>query len=111
MFRVAVVSLGRRSQHYTIPYILQNNTHWQLEAVCDPSSLMIEKYKVAFPQISHISSFEDISSIISSKPIDYAYIAVPHYQGPTIVKQLLSSKIHIIKEKPATITAIKLKTF
>ena len=111
MLRVAVVGLGRRSQRHAIPYFLHDNTRWQLEAVCDPSSLTIEKFKDTFPCIPSVPAFADVSSMISSKFLDCAYVAVPHYQSSTIVNQFLSSKIHVMKEKPAAMTAIELKLF
>ena len=110
MLRVAVVGLGRRSQRHAIPYFLHDNTRWHLEAVCDSSGLAIEKFKVAFPSISSVPTFADVSSLISSKSIDCAYVAVPHYQSPAIVKKLLSSKLHVIREEPAAMTAIELKS-
>ena len=111
MLRVAVVGLGRRSQRHAIPYFLHDNTRWQLEAVCDSSSSTVEKFKDTFPCISSIPTFADVSSMISSKSVDCAYVAVPHYQSSTIVNQLLSSKIHVMKEKPAAMTATELKSF
>ena len=111
MLRVAVVGLGRRSQGHAIPYFLYDNTCWQLEAVCDSSSSTIDEFKDAFPCSSSVPTFADLSSMISSKSIDCAYVAVPHYQSSAIVNQLLSSKIHVLKEKPAAMTAIELKLF
>ena len=111
MLRVAVVGLGRRSQRHAIPYFLHDNTRWQLEAVCDPSSLMVEKFKDTFSCIPSVPTFVDVSSMISSKSLDCAYVAVPHHQSSTIVNQLLSSKAHVMKEKPAAMTAVELKLF
>lgn len=111
MLRVAVVGLGRRSQRHATPYFLHDNTRWHLEALCDSSSLTIEKFRNAFPCISSIPTFADVSSMISSKSLDCAYVAVPHYQSSTIVKQLLSAQIHVMKEKPAAMTATELKLF
>lgn len=111
MLRVAVVGLGRRSQRHAIPYFLHDNTRWQLEAVCDSSSLTTEKFKDTFPRISSVPTFTDVSSMISSKSFDCAYVAVPHYQSSTIVNQFLSSKIHVMKEKPAAMTAKELRLF
>ena len=106
-----MVGLGRRSQGHAIPYFLFDNTRWQLEAVCDSSSSTIEEFKDAFPYSSSVPTFADVSSMISSKSINCAYVAVPHYQSSAIVNQLLSSKIHVLKEKPAAMTAIELKLF
>ena len=111
MLRVAVVGLGRRSQHRAIPYFLHDNTRWQLEAVCDSSSSATEKFKGKFPCITSVPSFADVSSMISSKSLDCAYVAIPHYQSSTTIKQLLSSKIHVMKEKPAALTAVELRLF
>ena len=111
MLRVAVVGLGQRSQRHAIPYFLHDHTRWQLDAVCDSSSSAIEELKDKFPSISSISTFTDISSMISSKSLDCAYVAVPHYQSSTIVNQFLSAKIHVVKEKPAAMTADELKLF
>ena len=111
MLRVAVVGLGRRSQRHAIPYFLHDNTRWQLEAVCDSSSLTTEKFKDKFACISSVPTFTDVSSMISSKSFDCAYVAVPHYHSSTIVNQFLSSKIHVLKEKPAAMTAKELKLF
>ncbi|KAI2622466.1 DegT/DnrJ/EryC1/StrS aminotransferase family-domain-containing protein [Hypoxylon sp. NC1633] len=49
--------------------------------------------------------------MVSSRSIDCAYVALPHFQSSDIVKKLLSSKIHVIKEKPAAMTAAELETF
>ena len=111
MLRVAVVGLGRCSQRHAIPYFLHDNTRWQLDAVCDSSSLTVEKFKDTFPSISSVPTFTDVSSMISSKSLDYAYVAVPHYQSSTMVNQFLSAKIHVMKEKPAATTAKELKLF
>ena len=110
MLRVAVVGLGRRSQTLAIPYFLHDNTRWQLQAVCDPSSSTIKGFKVAFPSSSSVPTFADISSMISSTSIDCAYVAVPHYQSSAIVDQFLSSKIHVMKQEPADMSRMELKS-
>ena len=49
--------------------------------------------------------------MISSTSVDCAYVAVPHYQGAAVLQQLLASKIHVLKEKPAAMSALELESF
>ena len=111
MLRVAIVGLGRRSQHHAIPYFLHDHTRWQLEAVCDTSSLAIDKFIDTFPSLSSVPTFTDVSLMISSKSLDCVYVAVPHDQSSIIVSHFLSSKIHVMKEKPAAMNAKELELF
>jgi predicted dehydrogenase len=111
MLQVAVVGLGRRSQRHAVPYFTQENASWQLAAVCDSSNSTTERFKSTFPGFFHVPSFADVSSMISSTSVDCAYVAVPHYQSAAIVQKLLASKIHVLKEKPAAMTAVELESF
>ena len=111
MLRIAIVGLGRRSQHHAVPYFLHDDTRWQIEAVCDTSSLTIDKFKDTFPSLSSVPTFTDVSSMVSSKSLDCAYVAVPHDQSSIVVNHLLSSKIHVMKEKPAAMDTKELELF
>jgi predicted dehydrogenase len=110
LLQVAVIGLGRRSLRHAIPYFAQETTSWQLAAVCDPFKSTTEKFKGAFPAFSHVLSFPDVSSMISLAFFDCAYVAVPHYQSAAIVRELLASKINVLKEKPAAMTAVELES-
>ncbi|KAJ8070695.1 hypothetical protein OCU04_001066 [Sclerotinia nivalis] len=109
MLRVAIVGLGRRSLRCAIPYILSDKT-LQLEAVCDFSNSTIKRFKEEFPDAFQIPSFVSVSTMITSRSIDCAYVAVPHYMCADIVKKLLASKIHVLREKPAAMTALELES-
>ena len=111
MLRIAVVGLGRRCSRHAIPYLLQNSSRWRLAALCDASSSTIERFRETFPDLGHVPSFVDLHSMISAASVDCAYIAVPHYQSASIVQQLLASKIHVLKEKPAAMNSTQLKEF
>jgi predicted dehydrogenase len=108
MLRVAVVGLGKRSQRYAIPYFLRDNT-LQLAAVCDSSKSTTERFKSKFADALQVPSFANVSAMIASSSIDCAYVAVPHYLCADIVQKLLASKIHVLREKPAAMTALELK--
>jgi predicted dehydrogenase len=105
MLRVAVIGLGERSQRYAIPHFL-NDDILQLAAFCDVSKSATERIKSNYPDVP---SFTNVSTMIAATSIDCAYVAVPHYQGREIVQQLLASRIHVLREKPAAMSALELE--
>lgn len=105
--RIAVIGLGRRSLRYALPCITRQDKLWHLAAVCDPSDSARAAFSNSSETAHLIPSYSQVASMISTEivRIDCAYVAVPHAQGYAVSQVLLEANIHVLREKPAAMSA------
>lgn len=103
IWRFAVVGLGNRSLSCYVPILLGKIT-WKLVSVCDINQSSIkdfsEKYCTADNKINVYESYHDLIKELVLYPIDLVIISVYHNAYLEIVKEFLSRKINVLKEKP-----------
>ncbi|KAL9611162.1 MAG: hypothetical protein Q9167_004184 [Letrouitia subvulpina] len=104
---IAVVGLGKRALKKALGAIVGKPEQWQLVAATDPIESARELFQSQFKGVPVFSSVEELlewNGRTAQHPIQAVYVAVPHHCYPHIVPNLLSARLHLLKEKPAAIT-------
>lgn len=73
----------------------------RLAAVADTSSVLLERATSLDPSIA---GFADVEEMIRSGKIDALLIATPHFSHTTIGIQALEAGLHVLVEKPLSVT-------
>ena len=114
---IALVGLGRRTLRKALDAIARKPQHWQLITAADPD----EKARILFQsQYPDIPAFQSVQEMLDwnthtrndvFQPVIAAYVAVPHHCYACVVPDLLSARIHLLKEKPAALTLQELSLY
>ncbi|KAL8696598.1 MAG: hypothetical protein Q9224_002711 [Gallowayella concinna] len=112
--KIAIVGLGTRTFKKALGAIINNPEHWQLVAAADP----VKSQRTLFEsRIPNVPVFHDVDQMLAWNNVDYqditprieaVYVAVPHHCYADIIPQLLTARLHILKEKPAATSAEEL---
>lgn len=97
---IAVIGLGARGLKFCEAVSNERVYAGKLVAVCDPTVTKLqdklEKYNV--------KHYDDVDMMLKHQPIDVAIVALPHHAYLDIIKKLAEHKVHIIKEKPFSVS-------
>ncbi len=72
----------------------------ELTAICDTAPERLEWAEKTFSG-KNITLFDDAETMMHSGQIDAVYIAVPHYDHPTLAIKAFEAGLHVMIEKPA----------
>lgn len=72
----------------------------QITAICDTNPERREWAEKTFADMN-VKVFADAEELMASGLVDAVYIAVPHYDHPTLAKLAFKYKLHVMIEKPA----------
>ena len=98
MYKVAMIGWGMSAKTFHLPYI-EANEAFQLAAIVTTQQ---EACKTRYPNVAPLASIEDV---IARGDIDMAVVATPNAMHFKQCMQLLSAGIHVVVDKPATLTA------
>jgi len=99
--RIGVVGAGWWSTYTHIPGLLENRNA-ELVAVCDTNEAVRTRVLEAF---AGLKMYEDLSAMLSDESLDGVVIAVPHKAHHAVAAQCLDRGLHVMLEKPMTLTA------
>lgn len=98
--RVALIGLGRQGTKIHLP-LISNHPDLQLNAVVDIDSSRVKNVSQRF----RVPGFASVEAMLSAKTgIDFAIVATSHNSHAGIVEKLAKSGVHILKEKPVTLS-------
>lgn len=98
MLRVGIVGCGNIfTMHATSCHHLENAT---LVGVCDIKKDRADKAAEKY----HVPAYYDYRDLIDPKKIDAVHICVPHYLHPIISRYALEQGVHVLCEKPMSIS-------
>ncbi|KAL9040307.1 MAG: hypothetical protein Q9214_004540 [Letrouitia sp. 1 TL-2023] len=109
--RIAVVGLGERILKKALGAIVSKPEYWQLVAATDPiegARAVFQSQYTDVPVFSSVEKMLEWNDQTAQHPIQVVYVAVPHHCYPLVVSNLLSARLHLLKEKPAAITSEEL---
>lgn len=72
----------------------------EVAAICDTNPERRQWAEKAF-EGKNVPVFADAEELMASGLVDAVYIAVPHYDHPTLAKLAFKHKLHVMIEKPA----------
>jgi len=98
--QVGVIGLGHQSLEDHIPAI-QSSRDIELVGVVEVDDKKLKSFLAENKGIKGYKNFEDL---FSNHDLDFVVVAVPHYLHYEIVKKAIQNKIHVLKEKPLTIS-------
>lgn len=96
----AVIGLGEGFRHIKA---YQENSNYQLTAICDPRPEQIERRKREYQLPSDIFSCEDYREIVKRKNIDVVSVCSPDYFHAEQSIACLEAGKHVLCEKPMTL--------
>lgn len=114
---IAIVGLGKRTIKKALGTIINNPDLWLLVAATDPKESAREYFRSQLPSVPVFESVQGMLEWNKSEGhdrpfyIEAAYIAVPHHCYALVVPDLLSARIHLLKEKPAAMTPAELTLY
>ena len=102
--RVGIIGLGNQGSYYANRLFaagaIQNGV---ITAMCDINKAKIENMKTKFTDET-VTYFEDYKQMLDSGLCDAVLIETPHYLHPEIAMECFKRNIHVICEKPFTLT-------
>ena len=114
---IAIVGLGARTFKRALGAIINDPEHWQLVAAIDPIDSRRAQLQTQIPTVPVFQSVDDMlawqhadSQDIPPR-VEAVYVAVPHHCYARIIPNLLSARIHVLKEKPAAMTPQELQLY
>lgn len=98
MLKVGIVGCGNIfTMHATSAHHLQNA---QLVGVCDIKKDRADKAAAKY----NVKAYYDYKDLIKKELIDVVHVCVPHYLHPIISRYALEQGVHVLCEKPMSIT-------
>ncbi len=99
--RIGVVGAGWWSTYTHMPG-LHDNPNAELAAYCDPSAEARARASAAFPGPA---AYDDLDAMLAAADLDGAVVAVPHAAHHEAAAKCLDAGLHVMLEKPMTLTA------
>ena len=99
--RIGVVGAGWWSTYTHIPGLLEN-PNAELVAVCDTNEAARIRVVEAF---AGLKVYEDLFAMLADESLDGVVVAVPHRAHHAVSAQCLNRGLHVMLEKPMTLTA------
>jgi predicted dehydrogenase len=99
--RIAVVGTGWWSTSTHIPGLL-DNPHAELIAICDTNEDRLSKAAEAFPGPA---TYTDVHELLRQEDLDGIIVAVVHSAHHSVAAACLDAGLHVMLEKPMTLTA------
>lgn len=103
--KVGIIGLGHQSLEDHLPAIFVS-ADAELIAVADVD---VEKLKSFSNDHKDIHTYQQFNDLFKSERLDFVIIAVPHHLHQDIIKEVIKRKIHVLKEKPFTVTLAQAK--
>ena len=99
---VAVVGCGAVAELYHAPALrqLQQLNQMQVQALVDPSTAQLRKFKQIFPGSVGVANVSDLADL----DIDLAIVASPPIYHASQALQLLEAGVHVLCEKPMAVS-------
>ena len=94
MIKAGIIGLGKMGLSHCAIIGGLSNVH--LQAVCDPSSLVIK----AFKKYTKVDCYKNYKDLIDSADIDCVIIAIPTKMHAEVVEYSLNKGLHVFCEKP-----------
>jgi len=98
MLRGAIIGFGRMGlTHFSI---LNNHPEVKFVSVCDSSSFILKNFK----EQSGLEIYTDYQKLIDKSDLDFVIVCTPTSSHAEIAKYALENDIHVLVEKPFTLT-------
>lgn len=98
--KIAIVGLGRQGlEHFHAALALEEAGDINIVALCDSKQNNLDKFKC-----SGYLLYDDYNHLFNNENIDAVIIATPNFTHFDIAQQALKKKIHVLKEKPLSLT-------
>ncbi len=94
--KVGVIGLGHQSLEDHIPAI-KASQDVKLVGVVDINK---QKLKSFLKENNGVKGYNKVDDLLKSQKLDFIIVAIPHCFHYEITKKILTSKIHVLKEKP-----------
>jgi len=93
--RTIIIGIGKQTIEDHLP-ALESSRNAQLIGIVDKEKSKLQHWSKKL----NVPGYASISDAINATRPDFAIVVVPHDQYFDIIKKLVKSKIHILKEKP-----------
>jgi predicted dehydrogenase len=100
--RIGVVGAGWWSTYTHIPGLLENPDAY-LAGICDTNEAAGRRVAEAFPDVA---TYSDLGEMLQAQSLDGVVVAVPHVAHHSVAAQCLDQGLHVMLEKPMTLTAV-----
>ena len=102
MTNFAVIGVGRMGTVHAMNLYFRRVRGARLYAVCDTDPAALAKAAKRFPRAKR---FSDVGSLLSDGKVEAVVIATPHYAHADIAVACLEKGVHVLVEKPLSVTA------
>ena len=99
--RIAIIGIGYWGKNY-IRVLTELNTYFELIGVIDLNQLLIQKYKILYPNILFTNDINEIINLV-----DAFIIATPVSTHYKLAKLCIKNGKHLLVEKPLTLSSQK----
>ena len=103
--RIGVVGAGWWSTYTHIPGLLEN-PNAELAGICDTNDEAVRRVAEAFPEVP---TYADVGEMLQAQSLDGVVVAIPHVAHHRVAAQCLDRGLHVMVEKPLTLTAADAK--
>ena len=99
--RIGVIGAGWWSTYTHIPGLLKNPDA-ELAGICDTNEMAVRRVGEAFPEVP---TYADVDEMLQAQSLDGVVVAIPHVAHHQVAAQCLDRGLHVMVEKPLTLTA------
>lgn len=99
MIRWGIIGLGNIALRFTKS--IQNSKNGKIVAIASHNPKKQQQFQKL---IDNVDIYDDYHQLITSKKIDALYVALPHGMHYEWCKKALQNKIHVLCEKPSTLS-------
>ncbi|HCU73160.1 MAG TPA: hypothetical protein DGO43_05040 [Chloroflexi bacterium] len=103
--RIGVIGAGWWSTYTHIPGLL-NNPDAELAGICDTNDSALRRVVEAFPEVP---MYADVGEMLQAQSLDGVVVSIPHVAHHPVAVQCLDHGLHVMVEKPLTLTAADAK--
>ncbi|MFR5833614.1 MAG: Gfo/Idh/MocA family protein [Acutalibacteraceae bacterium] len=102
MTNFAVIGVGRMGTVHAMNLYFRRVRGARLYAVCDTDPAALAKAAKRFPRAKR---FADVEALLADGKVEAVVIATPHYAHADIAVACLEKGVHVLVEKPLSVTA------
>lgn len=102
MTNFAVIGVGRMGTVHAMNLYFRRVRGARLYAVCDTDPSALAKAAKRFPRAKR---FADVEALLADGKVEAVVIATPHYAHADIAVACLEKGVHVLVEKPLSVTA------
>lgn len=104
MVKIAVIGVGRMGSRHA-KNLKRHVKNAELVCICDRDNQKTDKYKKALS----CKGYYDVDEMLDNETLDAVVIATPHYSHVDIAKKCIEKNIHVLCEKPISVTTLAAK--